>query len=1038
MKQIKLLLCLLGIVLFTATHTSTAYAQNSPERNIKTRGIVVDETGEPLIGVSVYIKTDKSQGVASNLDGEFTLMAAPGEIIVFSMLGFEPFEHTVRQRDTGRPLRIVLEEARGELDEVVVTGLTTQKKVSVVGAITNVDVAQLQTPSVSITNMLGGKVAGVITTQLSGEPGRNISNFWIRGIGTFGANAGALVLIDGLEGNLALLDPDDIESFSILKDAAATAVYGVRGANGVVVVTTKKGRSGELTIRARATVQYNRLKRLPVFLESYDYAMLANEARAMDGLSEVYTDMELELIKNNLDPDLYPNVDWMSEVLSNHSISHRYYASASGGGDVARYFLSLGSSFQGAAYKQDQASFKQPLAYNQHTYRANVSMNLTPQTIIDFSADGAFTYHALPGFQDTNSLWRSVLNITPLMFPVKYSDGTLPTWGMSDLSSPYAQLNYTGLAERTNFRNKLVLQLTHNFRSGPLEGLSLNALGTFELFNNATEARSKSPNYYRATGRNANGELIKSLRLKQQNVSYSRNTNFARKYYFESKANYNRNFDGHNIGALLYYYMEDYKSSTWALDNLGINGISERRQNISGRLSYGYNNTYFIDANFGYTGSSQFRSGERWGFFPSIAIGWVPSSYEWMEQHMPIVSFLKIRASYGTAGNDKISNVRFPYLTIINNHAGVGWGYAGQGITEQQVGADNLKWEIAKKANAGIEANFLDNRLKFVVDFFHDQRDNIYQQRATLPEYLGLVNLPYSNVGRMHSFGSDGNVEYTYPIKEDMSFTLRANYTWSQNIVDNWEENKQMYDYLNYTGKPLNVFRGYISEGLFETQREIDLSPDQSQFGRIRPGDIKYRDVNGDGVINDDDKVPISYSNQLPRLMGGFGGSFTYKEFTVGLLFRASALVEYYRAGAGYDAGWIPFLGGESGNVLAFAKNPKYRWIPEWYSGDASTENPNAELPRLSYGHNTNNTQPSTFWKRDGSYIRLQEISARYHLGKRGFMKHTGLSSIDFELVLNNVFTIDKVKYFDPEQAMYNGAAYPIPFSVTFQTYLNF
>lgn len=1029
-------LSLLALMLVTPL---CVFAQDSAkkERTIELKGVVKDQNKELLIGVNIYVKSEKSHGVTSDLDGRFSLMVAPGEVVVFSMVGLKPHEHTAKLSDKGKNLEIILEDTQGELEELVVTGLTSQKKVSVVGAITNVDVKELRTPSTSINNVLGGRVAGVITNMTSGEPGKNISNFWIRGIGTFGANAGALVLVDGLEGDLSLLDPDDIESFSILKDAAATAVYGVRGANGVVVVTTKKGKEGKLRINARATVQVNVLKRLPKFLDSYDYAVLANEARAMDGLSEVYTDMELELIKNNLDPDLYPNVNWMDEVLSPVSLAHRYYVSASGGGEKARYFLSLGSSLQGAAYKQADASFKQPLAYNQHTYRANISMNLLPTTILDFSADGVLTYNALPGFQNTNSLWASVMQITPLMFPVKYSDGTLPTWGNQDMSSPYARLNYTGLAEISNFRNKLVLQLTHNFK-GYLDGLSLNALGSVEFFNNITEARTKSPDFYKATGRNAEGDLIKSLRLKQTNVNYSGNENFARKYYFEAKANYNKTFGDHNLGALLYYYMEDYQSTSWRPDILGINRIPERRQNVSGRLSYGYKNTYFIDANFGYTGSSQFKKGERFGFFPSIAAGWVPTSYDFVAEKMPWLTYLKIRGSYGTAGNDRISNTRFPYLTIINNHAGTAWGYSGQGIAENQVGADNLMWEIAKKANIGIEANFLDNRLKFVVDFFHDKRDNIYMQRATLPDFLGLVNLPYSNVGAMHSFGSDGNAEYTHRFNEDMSFTIRANYTWSQNIVDNWEQNKLPYDYLSYSGKPLNVIRGFIAEGLFSSDEEIAQSPNQSGFGQIRPGDIKYRDVNGDGTINNDDKVPISYSNQLPRIMYGIGASFSYKDFTLGFLFRGNALVEYYRAGAGHNAGWIPFLGGETGNVLSSALDPKSRWTPAWYSGNPATENPNAELPRLSYGSNNNNIQPSTFWKRDGSFIRLQELSARYHLSQKGLMKSLGLSSIDFELVCNNLFTIDKVKYFDPEQAMFNGAAYPIPFTTTFQVYLNF
>lgn len=1029
------------IIILTGLYTINICGQS--ERNLTISGVVYDASlNEPLPGVSIFIKNAPGVGTTSDTHGRFSIKAARRETIVFQMIGMTTVEKLVEQSESN--IKIELKEDTQVLEEVVVTGLTSQKKVSVVGAISSVAVDELKTPATSLDNMLGGRVAGVMTSMISGEPGKNISNFWIRGIGTFGANSGALVLIDGLEGRLQDIDPDDIQSFAILKDAAATAVYGVRGANGVVLVTTKRGVSGKLQISTRATLQVNQLRRLPEYLGAYDYAKLANEARALSGDPDIYTRLDLDIIKSGLDPDIYPDVNWLNEIMKKTSMQHRYYTSARGGGDVAQYFVSVGGQFENAAYKQADVKFKKPISYNKITYRANIDMNLTPKTKLYFGTDGHITNHTLPGMEDTNSLWRAVRALTPVMFPVTYSDGTLPTYGTDEMSSPYTRLNYTGYRNNNDNRNMLTLELAQEI-GGPLKGLKLSTQVQSDLQTFIVEGRNMRPNQYRATGRDAQGNLIKSLRLSEQSVRFYKFSNHWRKYYFQSKADWNRSFGHHDLGALLFYYMEDVQDGRWEMDNLGINSIPARRQNVSGRLSYGYNNTYFIDANFGYTGSSQFKKGERFGFFPSLAVGWVPTGYKWVQDNLPWLSFLKIRGSYGLAGNDQISGaVRFPYLTLIDNYAASTWGYRYYGITERLIGADNLRWEVAKKANVGIEANFFNDKLKIVADVFRDQRDDIFMSRVTLPDYLGLINLPYSNVGQMHSFGSDGNIEFTHKINKDMTFTVRSNYTFSQNIIDYFEENKLPYDYLSVTGKPYGILRGYISEGLFKDREDIETSPDQSAFGRVRPGDIKYRDVNGDGRINEDDKVPLSYGNQVPRIMYGAGGDFTWKNLTVALLFKGAAKVEYYRSGIdiynfGPNApGWIPFYNGDLGNVIKLANNPKNRWTPAWYSGDPATENPNAEFPRLSYGNNKNNEQLSTFWKRDGSYIRLQEVSVRYKMKDLNWIKAMGMSSIDLEFVTNNVFTIDKVKYFDPEQAHYNGGAYPIPTSYTFQIYLNF
>jgi len=1023
------------------TYGVQAYSQdNSTAKQFSVAGVVYDDTGEPCIGATVRVKNEPGTGTITDLDGKFAIKVKPGATLQFEYVGMETVQRTILKDEPSLSVKFKVAKTNA-IDEVVVTGLVSQKKVSVVGAVSTINMEELRTPGTSLVNMIGGRMPGVITMQLSGEPGQNLSNFWVRGVSTFGAGASALVLIDGIEGSLNDIDVDDVESISILKDAAATAVYGVRGANGVVLVTTKRGSKEKIQVTARATVKLSHLNKLPEYLSSYDYARLANEARAMSGEADIYTPIQLDIIKNNLDPELYPNVNWIDEIIKRNSLQENYYASARGGGDVAQYFVSVGYRHEGAAYRQKENQFHQPLSYDQLTYRANINMNLTKRSELYFGVDGSISNYTTPGGKNTNQVWEDVLQLNPLMFPVTYADGTLPTYGQSDLISPFAALNYQGYNSADNTRNMITLKFTHRF-GGILKGL----VGSVQAVNDRTsgfsERRFVRPDYYRATGRTSTGDLIKTLRSKQQDMFYSSDNESWRKYYMEAKLDYNTSIGAHNLGALLFYYMEDTKGSEWGNgDALGIAAIPKRRQNVSGRLSWGYNSTYFVDANFGYTGSDIFPKGERFGFFPSIAVGWAPTSYKWVQQHLPFVNFFKIRGSYGLAGNDQIADKdsRFPYLTIINNHAGTTWGYNGQGIVEKQTGADNLKWEVAKKLNVGIDANFFNDAIKLTVDFFRDTRDHIFQNRVTLPEYAGMVTYPKSNVGRMHSFGSDGNISYFHKISKDMNYTVRANYTWSQNIVDYFEENKLAYDYQSVTGMPYSVLRGYISEGLFKNEDDIRQSPDQTAaFGVVRPGDIKYRDVNGDGVINSDDRVPLSYGNNVPRVMFGIGGEFNYKDFTVSLLFKGNTGVNYYRVGMGHDAGWIPFYNGEMGNVLKMVNNPKNRWIPSWYSGDPSTENPNAMFPRLSYGSNTNNSQLSTFWKKNGSFLRFQELNFRYIFRHRKWLRAAGLSSLECDFVINNLFTIDSAKYFDPEQAWYNGAAYPIPTTYSLQMYFRF
>jgi len=1019
-------------------------------------GTVYDESGETLPGVSIFLKAQAMVGTATDINGKFKIRAAKGDILVFSYIGYENQEYLVDAEN--EKISVTMIPSAIEMEEVVVTALGTQRKISVVGAVTSVNVEELQTPATSITNMLGGRVAGMITQLGSGEPGKNISEFWVRGIGTFGASSSALVLIDGLEGNINSIDPADIESFSILKDASATAVYGVRGANGVVLITTKRGQSGKMQIKARANYTLSYLKRMPEYLRAYDYAVLANEARAVRNEEILYDNMELKLIKNHLDDDLYPDISWQDEIMKRNGFQQTYYVSAQGGGDAARYFISLGTSMEDAAYKvAPENTIRSGVGYNTYNYRINLDIDLTKGTTLYFGTDGFMSLRTQPGFANTDAMWEAQSMLTPITVPVRYSTGELPAYSSAYGGggvSPYVLLNYTGKQTNQQYTGKATLALSHDF-SYLIKGLKLRMQGAYDNLSWKDETRYVMPELYLASGRTTWGELQRAKSYDAVSPQYSNYQRQSRKYHFESTLSWDKLIsDDHRVSALVYYYMSD-EQDTRDADIAGagrraLEALPKRYQGLSSRLTYGFKNTYMIDFNFGYTGSENFEPGKQFGFFPSLALGWVPTGYQWVMDHMGWLNYFKIRASYGSVGSDRIADFRFPFMTIIGENQPVGWGSTLNGVSELQFGANNLMWEKALKANVGVEANLLDDRLSFVVDFFNDKRENIFQRRETIPGYVGLVYSarPYGNVGSMRSYGTDGNISYTHEIRKDWSFTIRGNYTYSANEIINWEQPPTRYPYQPYNGYPLSAIRGYIATGLFADEDDIEFSATQSFGGfKVMPGDIKYKDINGDGVINTDDMVFLS-DPTYPRLMFGFGGEMKYKDFTLGVLFKGTGKTDFYHVGyyhADYGTngpGYVPFNDGRIGNVLTMVNDPANRWVPMDYAlangiDPALAENPNARFPRLSYGYNANNSQLSTFWKSDARYLRLQEVTLNYHL-RAGFLKRFGLTSADIQLVGNNLYVWDKVKDWDPEQGFRNGRAYPIPSRYTLQLYLNF
>ncbi|MDR1882654.1 MAG: TonB-dependent receptor [Prevotella sp.] len=1022
----KYILLLLAIGL-----SFTAYTQ---EATIKVAGVVMDENGETLPGATVNVKSTTIATVTSP-DGVFVLdKVPPGATVVFSYLGYKPLE--IRYTTTKERERITLTSDINEMDEVIIAARGAQRKISIVGAITSVEVRDLQVSTSSVTNMLGARVPGIISVTRSGEPGNDFSEFWVRGIATFGASQSALVLIDGIEGNLNDLDPADIESFSILKDASATAVYGTRGANGVVVVTTKRGKAGKLQVNFKANSTYSYSPRMPEYADAYQYAALANEARVVRGNSAVYSPTELELFRTGLDPDLYPNVNWADVILKDHAWNSQYHLSLSGGGENARYYVSLGALNNEALFKQDEDSpYKANVDYYKYNFRSNVDASVTRTTTLSLNVETVFVSQNAPGFgDDNNALWQAQANLPPTIVPVRYSNGMLPSYGSNaDQMSPYVQLNYTGYKAIERYSAKTNLTLKQDL--GMLvEGLSVQ--GLFSLSTNGTHTiiNSATPELHFAdpkTGRYTNGDLRTERRVSSVDMTSVQTSASDRQYYFEAQANYNRIFkDDHRITGLFHFYRQESKNSGWG--NTMFDVIPRRYQAYSGRGTYSFADTYLIEGNIGYTGSENFDKDHRYGLFPSIALGWIPSQYEFLKKGLPFINYLKFRGSYGQVGNDRLEAVRFPYLTVVGGGSTGIWG--GSGLTETQVGAVNMEWETTTKFDLGIDGKLFNNRIDFTVDFYRNKTTGIFQKRESIPLESGMnVTLPYANIGSMTSWGIDGNASFTQSIIKDMYFTLRGNFTLARNEVDYWEQAGINYPYQSYSGIPYGIMRGLIAEGLFKDETDIISSPKQTYMENVLPGDIKYKDVNGDGVVNDDDIVPLSFSN-IPQIQYGLAFEFNYKRFRINALFEGVKDVEYFLGGNGY----YPFAGESTGNVLSIVAEQANRWTPASYSGTLATENSNARFPRLTYGTNANNNRNSTFWIADGSYVRLKNVELAYSLPQKWLSKLKVAESATLSAIGENLHVWDTMKLWDPAQASDNGAVYPLQRKYTIQLIVTF
>ncbi|MEI2292518.1 TonB-dependent receptor [Sphingobacterium sp. ML3W] len=1027
---------------------------------VEVTGVIVDTQRSPLIGVSIAVKDAPGLGTTTDSKGNYKIKVERYKTLVFSSVGYQKQEVLVKDSHI---IDVSLKESETSvLDEVVVTGTGTQKKLTLTGAASGVDVETMKSnPTSSITNALAGNVPGVMAMMQSGQPGRNISEFWIRGISTFGGGSAALVLVDNVERDINDINIEDIETFTVLKDAAMTAIYGSRGANGVILITTKRGKEGKININFKDETIYNTRTITPEFEDGVTYANLLNEARITRNFEPIYRPEELEILRLGLDPDLYPNVNWKDLLLKDGAMTYRANLNMIGGGATTRYFVSGSYVDEGGMYKTDETlrnDYNTNANYKRWNYRLNADINVTKSTVLKVGVAGSLDKRNSPGLGDQD-LWGSFFGYSPISTPVLYSNGRVPTIGDGNKINPWVMSTQSGFNE--NWQNKVQTDVTieQNF-DFITKGLRLRGIVGFDTYNNNNITRIKLPELWHAErARDENGNLIFTHKANPREMEQGGYSEGNRREFYDVMFNYDRKIGDHNLGAVA-RFTRDAFTKTVDLGNDIKNGVSRRNQALAGRLTYNWKSRYVADFNFGYTGSENFAMGQQYGFFPAVAAAWNISEEPFVKNNVPWLNLLKVRYSWGKVGNDQLkignNNERFPYLYTIdeiwrrdNNgnlildggqripEGGYQWADYGLdryygGIRYSQVASPYVTWEMATKNNLGLDIALFRDKIVANFDFFDEKRTGIYMERRFLPSMVGLESIPRANVGGVKSRGFDGRLEYKQKIGE-LNLTARSNITYSKNEITAIDEENNVYGYQNQKGYRVDQSIGLIALGLFKDYDDIRNSPKQ-QFDNnppnYQPGDIKYKDVNGDGIVDDGDRVAIG-ATRRPNLVYGIGASVSWRGFDLSVHFQGSGKSTFSIYGKTVQA----FREGEWGQVMKGVMGDN-RWISADISGDPSTENPNASYPRLSFGDNINNFRESTFWLKNGQYLRLKTLDIGYTLPKH-LTNRIKANSIRLFLVGSNLLTWSKFKLWDPELATPRGEDYPLPKSFTFGININ-
>ena len=1005
----------------------------------KISGRVTDIKGEPLIGVNVTVDGD-ANGSITNMDGLYEIFVTKKSVVLkFTYIGFKTSE--IRTNASTNIYDVTLEEQVNELEETVIVGYGTQRKISNIGAQSSMKMEDIKTPSASLTTTLAGRLAGVVAVQRTGEPGKDAADIWIRGISTPNTSS-PLVLVDGVERSFNDIDPEDIESLTTLKDASATAVYGVRGANGVILIKTKPGKVGKPTVSADYYESFTRFTKMVDLADGITYMNAANEAMRNDGIATKYTEDQIRNTIAGKDPYLYPNVDWLKEIFNDWGHNRRVNVNVRGGSEKVAYYASVSYFNETGMTVTDKNinTYDSKMKYSRYNFTTNLNIDVTPTTKVEIGAQGYLGEGNYPAISSAD-LYNAAMSISPVEYPKMFfvnGEAFVPgTSTNNNFNNPYSQATRRGYDNLTKNQIYSNLRVTQNLDM-LTKGLKLTAMYAFDVYNEIHVHQDRAESTYNfldtSVPYDMNGQPILQRIYEGSNVlSYKQETSGNKKTYLEASLNYDRTFnDDHRVSALFLFNQQSkllYPKGTLE------DAIPYRMMGIAGRATYSWKDRYFAEFNIGYNGAENFSPKHRFGTFPAFGVGWVVSNEKFWQPLSKAVSFLKIRYTDGKVGNSEVSDRRFMYLDQMKENGDYGYKFGPNGTKwagyETVNMAVDLIWEESRKQDLGIDLKLFNDDLSIVFDLFKERRENILLKREhSMPSFLGYnTSAPYGNIGIIENKGFDGTIEYNKRINKDWVIALRGNVTFNKDKWIQGELPEQKYEWMNQYGRNINGAKGYVAEGLF-TQAEIDdmarwesLSaankaitpkPFASQFGTVKAGDIKYKDLNNDGQIDAYDQTYISRGD-VPTTVYGFGFTVGWKDLSVGMMFQGVAGAERVLNGSSVN----PFNGGGgSGNLYS---NIGDRW---------TEENPdqNAFYPRLSYGSETtssiNNFQKSTWWVRNMNFLRLKTLQLSYNLPKP-WVNKVHLKNAAVYVMGTNLFTLSRFKLWDPELNTDNGASYP-------------
>ena len=1005
----------------------------------KISGRVTDIKGEPLIGVNVTVDGD-ANGSITNMDGLYEIFVTKKSVVLkFTYIGFKTSE--IRTNASTNIYDVTLEEQVNELEETVIVGYGTQRKISNIGAQSSMKMEDIKTPSASLTTTLAGRLAGVVAVQRTGEPGKDAADIWIRGISTPNTSS-PLVLVDGVERSFNDIDPEDIESLTTLKDASATAVYGVRGANGVILIKTKPGKVGKPTVSADYYESFTRITKMVDLADGITYMNAANEAMRNDGIATKYTEDQIRNTIAGKDPYLYPNVDWLKEIFNDWGHNRRVNVNVRGGSEKVAYYASVSYFNETGMTVTDKNidTYDSKMKYSRYNFTTNLNIDVTPTTKVEIGAQGYLGEGNYPAISSAD-LYNAAMSISPVEYPKMFfvnGEAFVPgTSTNNNFNNPYSQATRRGYDNLTKNQIYSNLRVTQDLDM-LTKGLKLTAMYAFDVYNEIHVHQDRAESTYNfldtSVPYDMNGQPILQRIYEGSNVlSYKQETSGNKKTYLEASLNYDRTFnDDHRVSALFLFNQQSkllYPKGTLE------DAIPYRMMGIAGRATYSWKDRYFAEFNIGYNGAENFSPKHRFGTFPAFGVGWVVSNEKFWQPLSKAVSFLKIRYTDGKVGNSEVSDRRFMYLDQMKENGDYGYKFGPNGTKwsgyETVNMAVDLIWEESRKQDLGIDLKLFNDDLSIVFDLFKERRENILLKREhSIPSFLGYnTSAPYGNIGIIENKGFDGTIEYNKRINKDWVIALRGNVTFNKDKWIQGELPEQKYEWMNQYGHNINGVKGYVAEGLF-TQAEIDdmarwesLSdankaitpkPFASQFGTVKAGDIKYKDLNNDGQIDAYDQTYISRGD-VPTTVYGFGFTVGWKDLSVGMMFQGVAGAERVLNGSSVN----PFNGGGgSGNLYS---NIGDRW---------TEENPdqNAFYPRLSYGSETtsniNNFQKSTWWVRNMNFLRLKTLQISYNLPKP-WVNKVHLKNAAVYVMGTNLFTLSRFKLWDPELNTDNGASYP-------------